>query len=238
MLIHGWWGAGKSWLAATAPGPRLVLDTEGGFYDTPGDHIVWDPNTPVPKVTKESTVIVDTQSWETVEDVRDVLRSGDHPFESVILDSLHELQTLLKRAVATPGQAYNPNATFEMQAWGRMLNNMGEFLRELRDLTRPGAAKRVNVVLVSGTNDEMIPAKPLLEGGIRKVIVGFYDVVGYLTEAKDQNQKQVRILQVHPDAAAIAKCRLHNVNVKHPDGIIPNPTIGRILATVNPKESE
>lgn len=242
LLIHGWWGAGKSWLASTAPGPRLVLDTEGGFYDTPGEHIMWDPTKTLPTgLTKDSTVIVDTQSWQDVEDVRTVLRSGDHPFESVILDSLHEMQTLLKRAVATPGQAYNPNATFEMQAWGRMLNNMGEFLRELRDLTRPKSRKRVNVVLVSGTNDEMIPVKPLLEGGIRKVITGFYDVVGYLTEAKDQNQKPVRILQIHPDGAAVVKCRLHNLNVKYSEaGAIPNPDIRKMIADVNtnPKESK
>ncbi len=238
LLIHGWWGAGKSWLAATAPGPRLVLDTEGGFYDTPGEHTVWDPTSALPTgLTKESTVIVDTQSWDTVEDVRAILRSGDHPFESIVLDSLHELQTLLKRAVARPGEAYNPNATFEMQAWGRMLNNMGEFLRELRDLTRPGSAKRLNVVLVSGTNDEMIPAKPLLEGGIRKVITGFYDVVGYLTETKDQNQKDVRVLQISPDPAAVAKCRLHNLKVKHGDHI-PNPDIRKMLAVVNTKESK
>lgn len=237
ILIHGWWGAGKSWLAASAPGPRLVLDTEGGFYDTPGDHIVWDPTTPYPEgLTGDSTVIVDAQSWATVEDVRDILRKTDHPFESVILDSLHELQNLLRRAVARPGEAYNPNATFEMQAWGRMLNNMREFLQELRDLTRPNSPKKVNVVLVSGTNDEMIPAKPLLEGGIRKVITGYYDVVGYLTEAKDQHQNPVRILQITPDAAAVAKCRLHNLKVKYGD-VIPNPDIKKMIQTVNTKES-
>jgi hypothetical protein len=238
LLIHGWWGSGKSWLAATAPGPRLVLDTEGGFYDTPGDLVVWDPNTPVDKAwTKDTSVIVDVQDWAAVETVRGILASGDHPFESVIVDSLHEMQTLLKRAVATPGSKYNPNATFEMQAWGRLLNNMGEFLRELRDLTRPTAAKRVNVVLVSGTNDEVIPAKPLLEGGIRKVVTGFYDVVGYLTEAKDQNQNEVRVLAITPTPLAVAKCRLHNLKVEHGTDII-NPDIKRMILTVNPKETK
>ena len=237
VLIHGWWGAGKSWLASTAPGPRLVLDTEGGFYDTPGDHIVWDPTTPIPsKLDKDTSVIVDVQDWADVERVRDTL-AGEHPFQSVIVDSLHELQNLLKRAVATPGRQYNPNATFEMQAWGRLLNNMGEFLRDLRNLTRPGAHQRVNVVLVSGTNDEIVPAKPLLEGGIRKVLVGFYDVVGYLTEAKDQNQNDVRVLQIAPTPLAVAKCRLHNLQVKHGSQIV-NPDIRKMLAVVNPKESK
>jgi len=238
ILIHGWWGSGKSWLAATAPGPRLVLDAEGGFYDVPGERIVWDPTTPFDKAWgKDTSVIVDVQDWATVEQVRTVLDSGDHPFETVIIDSLHELQTLLKRAVATPGTAYNPNATFEQQAWGRLLNNMGELLRDLRDLTRPGSPKRINVVLVSGTNDEVVPAKPLLEGGIRKAILGFYDVVGYLTEAKDQNQDEVRVLQIRPSPLAVAKCRLHNLKVKHGEQII-NPDIRKMLAVVSPKETK
>ncbi len=237
ILVHGWWGSGKSWFAATAPGPRLVLDTEGGFYDTPGTHVVWDPTTPPPEVEKDTSVIVDVQNWQTVEIIRDLLRSGSHPFESVVIDSLHELQDQLKRSVAKPGEAYNPNATFEMQAWGRLLNNMALFLRELRDLSRPSSPRPVNVVLVAGTDDEKVPAKPLLEGGVRKLVAGWFDVVGYMTEAKDQNQNEVRVLQIAPGPMAVAKCRLHNLKVKYGTEIV-NPDFRKMLAVVNPKESK
>lgn len=237
VLCHGWWGSGKSWFAATAPGPRLVLDTEGGFYDTPGTHVVWNPLDPLPDVDKDTSVIVDVQDWGTVEMLRDVLRSGNHPFESVIIDSLHELQDQLKRAVAKPGETYNPNATFEMQAWGRLLNNMALFLRELRDLSRPSSARPVNIVLVAGTDDEKIPAKPLLEGGVRKLIAGWYDVVGYMTEAKNQANEEVRVLQIAPGPTAVAKCRLHNLKERYGTEIV-NPDFRKMLAVVNPKESK
>lgn len=236
VLVHGWWGSGKSWFAATSPGPRLVLDTEGGFYDTPGEHIIWDPSTPIPTgLDKDSSVIVDVTEWAQVEVVRDYLRTGNHPFNSVIVDSIHELQNQLKRSVQNPGDAYNPNSVFDMQAWGRLLNNMGEFLRELRNLTRPGATRRINVVLVSGTDDEKVPAKPMLEGGIRKAIAGFYDVVGYMTVGQNAQKEEIRVLHTVANSLHVAKCRLHNLTVKY-GGAIPNPDFRKMLAVVNAKE--
>ena len=84
MFIHGWWGAGKSWLSASAPAPRLVLDTEGGYHDTAGKHILWNPQEPLPQeLDKETSVIVDVNEWSVVESVMNILRSGDHPFETI-----------------------------------------------------------------------------------------------------------------------------------------------------------
>lgn len=236
VLVHGWWGAGKSWFASTAPGPRLVLDTEGGFHDTPGDHVMWDPTQSLPTgLDKDSSVIVDVTEWSQVESVRDVLRRGDHQFNSVIVDSLHELQNQLKRSVQNPGDLYDPNSVFDMQAWGRLLNNMGEFLRELRNLTRPGSPRRINVVLVSGTDDEMVPAKPMLEGGIRKVVAGFYDVVGYMTVGQTPQKEEVRVLHTEANSLHVAKCRLHNIKLKW-SGAIPNPDFRKMLAVVNQEQ--
>lgn len=241
VLVHGWWGSGKSWFAASTPGPRLVIDTEGGFHDTPGEHLVVQANrlatTDLSGITKDVSVIVDIQSWQDVEFVRDVLRKGEHPFESVIIDSLNELQDQLKRAVQAIGSAYNPNEVYDFQAWGRLLNNMSLFMRELRDLARPTSVKPVNVVLVSGTDDEKLPHKPLLEGGVRKQIAGWFDVVGYMTVAQDQDQNEVRVLGIESSPIHVAKCRLHNLKVKHGSEII-NPDVKRMLAVVNPKESK
>lgn len=238
VLVHGWWGSGKSWFAASAPGPRLILDTEGGFHDTPGEHVVVradDLASTELEFGKDTSVIVDVQEWEDVEKVRRVLQ-GKHPFQSVIIDSLHELQDQLKRSIQRPGEQYDPNAVFEMQAWGRLLNNMSLFLRELRDLARPTAVSPINVVLVAGTDDEKIPAKPLMEGGVRKLVAGWFDIVGYMTEAK-VNGEDARILHIAPSPTHVAKCRLHNLKVKYGD-VIPNPDFRKMLAVVNPKESK
>lgn len=237
ILIHGWWGAGKSWLAASAPGPRLVIDTEGGFYDTPGRIVPWDPHRQeVPHdLHPDDSVVVDVRDWGTLEEVRQILKRGEHPFKSVIVDSLHELQDQLKRAVAVPGEEYNPNAVFQQQAWGRLLNNMALFLRDLRDLTRPTAVHPVHVVLVSGSDDELIPAKPLLEGKARKIVIGFYDVVGYMTEARDQNGEIVRVLQINPTSTAVAKCRIHALHTKYGTDI-PNPNLTTMIQVANEAE--
>lgn len=238
VFIHGWWGAGKSWLAQTAPGPRLVIDTEGGVYDAPGNHVEWHPRQPFPEgLDKDSSVIVDVQEWGDFADVMSILRSGDHPFESLVIDSLHELQDQLKRTVADPGEEYDPNATFQHQAWGRLKNNLGLAMRELRDFTRPRSNKRINVIIVCGSDDEGIKARPLLEGGIRKNTAGFYDLVGYLRTAQDQHGDEIRVLQIQPSETAVAKCRLHNVSVKHGTQIV-NPDIRKILRVVNTDQKE
>ncbi len=237
VFIHGWWGSGKSWLAATAPGPRLVLDTEGGSQDTPGNHILWNARTPIPEgLTKDSTVRVDATCWDDIEDVRDVLR-GQHPFQSFIVDSVHELQEMLKQTVAVPGEVYNPDSVFDRQAWGRLRNHMGLLFRELRDLTRGGGQPAINVILVSGTDDEIIPNKPMLEGASRKIVVSFYDVVGYLRTATDQKQREVRVLQIFPSATVVAKCRLHNLKLKYGPEIV-NPNISKMIQVVNTPQEQ
>lgn len=238
VFVHGWWGSGKSWLATTVPGPRLILDTEGGSRDTPTNHIQWDGRSPLPELDKDDSVIVDIEEYAQVEHLIALLRKGDHPFESLVIDSLHELQDMLKQQVADPGEAYDPNAVFERQAWGRLKNNMGLLMRQTRDLTRPKANKQINVVIVSGTDDEMIPAKPMLEGGARKIVLSFYDVVGYLRTAPAQGGEEVRVLQITPSPTATAKCRLHNLKAKYGSEIV-NPNIRKMIQVVNtPQENQ
>lgn len=236
MSIHGWWGAGKSWLADTAPGPRLILDAEGGVYDTPSPKVRWDPYDPIPSVSEETSVVVDVQEWDPVRQSMAVLLSGKHPFESVIVDSMTEAQKQLKQAIARPGEAFDPNAVFDQQAWGRLLNNMELTIRQLRDLTRPTARRRVNVIVVLGSDTEAVPAKPLLQGGLRKSLAGFFDIQGFLFVGRDDNQNEVRVLQISPDSLAEAKCRLHKLKVAVGAHMM-NPTIPDILSIINNQEA-
>lgn len=222
-----------------------MIDTEGGVFDAPGDKVMFDPRTEQyttlddqpfdPKgLTKDHSVVVDVQDWGTFDDIMSILRSGKHPFETVIIDSLHELQDQLKQSIATPGEAYDPNATFQHQAWGRLLNNLSLAMRELRNFTRRKANKPINLVIVCGSDDEGIKAVPLLVGGIRKATAGFYDVVGYLRTAQNQHGDEIRVMQIHPSDTAVAKCRLHNLSVKY-GAQITNPDIRKMIAVVNPK---
>jgi hypothetical protein len=244
VAVHGWWGSGKTWFAHTAPGPRLVLDMEGGSEDVQTHQLFWDPLTNTlttpsgsesgwAEVTDDTSVIVDIQKAATVQHVLTYLEEGDHPFNSVVFDSLTETQKQLKQAVASPDDEYDPNAVFDMQAWGRLLNHGELVVRRLRDLTRKHAARRVNVVVVMGSDTEAIPVRPLLQGALRKSLAGFFDLEGYLyTAVNKETGEEARIMQISPSSEAEAKCRLHLLKVKHGTHII-NPDMREMLAVVN-----
>lgn len=227
VITHGSWGTGKSWLAATCPGPRLVLDIEGGQEDTPQEKHEWDLRKPLPKLGNDVSVIVDITSWDTVEQAMSILESGDHPFESVVLDSISELQKVLKDRISN-----GPDAVFDQQAWGRLLNNLEGLSRRLRDLTRKGAARRVNVVITAGTDDEKVKKKYLLQGGIRKNLSGLVDLVGYLSVEKGNDGQQIHVLRIQPSELIEAKCRLHKLSVAHGDFIV-EPDIKEMIKVVN-----
>lgn len=234
MAVHGWWGSGKTWLAHTAPGPRLDMNLEGGSEDVQVPIIHWNPLTePLPTgLTPDTSVVVDISEYSTVVHLLGLLESGNHPFESVILDSLTESQKQLKEAVARPGAAYDPNAVFDQQAWGRLLNNGELVIRRLRNLTRKGSKKRVNVVIIMGSDTEATPVKPLLQGALRKSLASFFDLEGYLFTALDDAKAEVRVMQIVPTAEAEAKCRLHNIKVHYGSHII-NPDVREMLAALN-----
>lgn len=235
MAVHGWWGSGKTWLAHTSPGPRLVLDMEGGSEDVPVPIVEWDATTSgIPTgLTDDTSVVVDIQDYAVLTELLRTLKTGNHPFESVVLDSLTEQQKLLKTRVARPGSEYDPNAVFDQQAWGRLLNNGELVMRQLRDLTRKGAAKRINCVVVMGSDTESIPIKPLLQGALRKSLAGFFDLEGFLyTAINNDTKEEARVLQISPTPEAEAKCRLHLLKLAHGTHII-NPDIREILAVIN-----
>lgn len=242
--IHGWSGAGKTWLAATLPKPIMVLSTEGGWEDVQEDITHWDGKGKPPKA---DVVIVDVQTASDLDRLVAFLVRGDHPFESVAFDSLHEYQDQLKTSVLYSSKKvseaksrgenleYDPSEVFDQAAWGRLLNHGVEKMRALRDLTRPGAAKRINVCVVMGTDEEALPARPLLQGGLRKKLLYYFDVFGYLTE-KTSDSGPVRILQIRQDEVAQAKCRLHLLKSSdrvQKDTYIVRPNLAEIVAIVN-----
>ncbi len=230
VAVHGPWGGGKSWFADGAPGPRLILDAEGGTRDTPSHKIAWDPHNDPPKVGKDDTVVIPVRDWATIDLVRGWLASGEHPFNSVILDSLTEIQKRLKDRISL-----GPEAVFDQQSWGKLLNHMEGFVRELRDHTWADAVRPVNVVIITGTDDEIVPHKPMFQGGLRKSYPGFFDLVGYLVPERDADGHKEWRMEIEPTQVAVAKCRLHSVSVAHPQGYIMNPTMNEILAVVNPE---
>ena len=93
MLIHVPRKAGKSTLAATAPGPRLLLDAEHGHKFLDLKIRYWDPHQDPPELDGSwDTCVVVVRNYDDVLQVYRWLPSGRHPFKSLIMDSITEIQ--------------------------------------------------------------------------------------------------------------------------------------------------
>jgi len=224
-VIHGEPGVGKSRLAATAPGPVLVLDAEGGFRFIKGRKIRWDPvKDSVPVAGDWDYCIVTTTEWATVHAAYSVLQSGNHPFRSVVLDSLTEIQ---KRLVDNVAGIEQPT----QQQWGQILRSMEDFIRKLRDMTTHPIKPLDAVIFLCLTQmrDEMF--RPLVKGSLALSLPAFVDVVGFLYVHTDESGAPVRMLLIQPTPEHEAKDRTGILTETY-GAAIPSPTLPTILGTI------
>lgn len=208
-LIHGASGAGKSWLAATAPKPLLVLDAEGrARYAPSGPKVYWNPAAEAPpalgtlveyngQMVPWQTCIVQVVDYRTVDAAYQWLRSGQHPFMSVVMDSLMEVQRRCIDSLVPGTQA------LERDHYGTLLREIEKKVREYRDLVLiPQNGIKV-VLFITGSNTETY--KPLLTGAIREQLPYYIDVVGYLFKAMQPDSSWLRQLLVDEQPPFTAK---------------------------------
>src|SRR5919205_223255 len=95
MIVHGYSKVGKSLTGASTPPPRVILDVESAARFLPLKAIPWNPDNPPPAAPKNDewdTAVVPVREWRDALKVLDWLKQGDHPFVSVTVDSISELQ--------------------------------------------------------------------------------------------------------------------------------------------------
>lgn len=208
MLIHGHSGVGKSDLADTVPGPRLILDAEAGSEYTPSwPKQVWNPQFAPPGMhgcepgqeQYAETVRVIVQEWKTWELVHYWIASGNHPFTSIVLDSLTEIQKRCRDSIRGTEQ-------MQTQHWGELLILMETAVRQLRDLAKSPYNRLMNVIILALT-DQKERGKALAQGSLADSLPGFVDVVGYMSAQAGADGMAQRWLQVQPLSIFTAKDR-------------------------------
>lgn len=183
VLVHGLSKTGKSTFTSTAPVPALVLDAEGswrfiterGFQSgLPLRTTLWDPLEPPPRYDGTWDVCrVAVQDWPTMLRVYDWLRNSPHDFVAVTVDSISELQRRCQKNISSTGE-------MQIKDWGALLNQMGDILRGLRDLTdNPRNPLRV-AVFVAETRENAGRYTPYVQGQIGTQLPYMFDIVGYL----------------------------------------------------------
>src|SRR5690606_28664772 len=113
ILLYGYPGIGKTVLAATANddprmSPALLVDFEGGTLS------IADKDVDVVRVT----------AFKQFNEVYDFLRSGQHPYKTVILDSITEIQKLNMYGIMQAALATNPARDPDMpriDEWGKSI---------------------------------------------------------------------------------------------------------------------
>lgn len=175
VLVHADTKVGKSTLANTAPAPRLLLDAEAAYRFLPGTKIFWDPqrdSPPIPDGTWE-TCVVSVREYSVMTSAMAWLKSGQHGFESVIVDSISEIQKKMKDQVSAGDQ-------MDQRKWGELLTHMEALIRDLRDLTEHATTPLTAIVITAMTEQRDGKWRPYVQGQLRTTLPYFIDVVGYM----------------------------------------------------------
>lgn len=178
MIVHGDSKAGKSTIITTMPGPILLLDAEAAHRFMPGRKVRWDPQAEAPPVadgTWDVCVVVVRQYMDMVR-AYEWLNSGQHPFTSVGIDSITEIQVKLKEQVS----GSPTGAQMDQRKWGELLAYMEDLLRRFRDLTEHPTKPLQAVVLTAMTTFQDGKWRPFMQGQSAKKVPYFYDVIGYV----------------------------------------------------------
>lgn len=227
VLVHASAKQGKSSLSVTAPAPRVYCDVESAarFLESEGriKPIKWNPDEPPPVYDGTwDTAVVSTRDFETVEKVYRHLNSGNHPFKSLIIDSISELQF---RVVDNMTGRKQPT----MQQWGGVYRDVGGFVRDIRDLTMHPIKPLEAVVIVAMTRQIDGKYVPWCQGQLQTVLPFLMDATAYLYVDNDPNTGQpVRMLLTQPTNEFEAGNRVGN---KWPM-VIPDPNISTMIDAV------
>lgn len=227
ILVHAAAKQGKSSLSVSAPAPRVYLDSESAARFLEAEELIkaikWDPADPPPELDGTwDTAVVATRDFETVEKVYKWLNSGNHPFKSLIIDSISELQV---RVVDNVTGRKQPT----MQQWGSVYRDVGGFVRDVRDLTMHPTKPLEAVVVIAMTRHVDGKYVPWCQGQLQTVLPFLLDATTYLYVDNDpETGEPVRKLLTQPTPDFEAGNRIGN---KWPV-VISNPNISDMITAV------
>ncbi len=244
FLIHAQFGRGKSRLADASPGPRLLLDAEGGAADwTPSPKIFWTPDQPWPTqfsagdaavlrgqrqagdpIDSDTTIVVLVQNWDVVVQTFKRLNSGDHYIETVVWDSVTEIQQECKRKLEAGGN-------MDQQRWGALLDQMVSGFKDFRNL-KVHPIKKVNSIFIANSTAEKTDIwHGDVQGALARKLPSYVDLVGYLFTEMGADGKIKRRLAIQPVGPFDAKDRT-DILTQRFGYIIDNPDMRTILAVL------
>lgn len=189
-IVFGASKRGKSWLGDTTPAPRVVLDAEAGSRWTPSRKVKWDPTREAPPAPDGTwdTAIVEVRSYQAVLKAYEWLNSGKHPFRSVVMDSISEVQ---QRAI----DDMVGSSAMKVQDWGQLLRVVSDLVRKFRDLL-VNPVRPLDVVLFIAMAKQRNDGTwaPHIQGSLATTLPYYVDACTYLDVVPTEDGRQIRRL--------------------------------------------
>lgn len=173
-LIHGPAGGGKTTVGVSGPIPRLMMDVENASRFVNQRKVFWKPMEGPPPVWDGSwdLCVVKVKDWPIAKKTYEYLKSGQHPFRSLSIDSITEAQVKGMEDI-------NGREQFQTHHWGKLLQNLGGLLRDLRDLCGDDDSTIESMVLICTSIEKNGRWKPYLQGSISALVPYVFDITGY-----------------------------------------------------------
>ena len=222
VLLYGKNGKGKTRTAATAPRPLLIDINEKGTKSI--------RNYPDVEVFPAAT-------WEDIHYAYWFLRSGEHEYESVVIDTITMMQDVCLKQVLREAEDRDPAkdpAVASQRDWGKLAQLMKTQLLQFRNLP-------LHLVLVaqerSVDNEEGETERvPDLSPGSRATATACVDFIGHIRtkEVRAVNKKTKRetkkwrtLMLIGPLETYLTKDRSGNL-----ERIVADPTVPKIIDAV------
>lgn len=211
LLVYGDPGAGKTVLAGSASeveelSPIVVIDVEGGTFSLRENY----PNVDVIRVKK----------WPEMQRVYDELARMRHPYRTVVLDSLTEMQKFSMYNIITEMMAikeHDPDVP-ELRDYLKNIEQIRKMVRLFRDLPM----NTIFTALAMTDKDAKTgksSTKPSMSGKLSNEVAGFIDVVVYMY-TKVVEKENVRLLLTARTDTTVAKDRSNKLPL-----VVENPTM-------------
>lgn len=229
---------GKSSLGDTGPRPTLILDVEASSFWTPSRKIYWNPQREtVPTWPQDQRAEDPSGQWDSciviIHDAADLhtlhqlLMTGHHPFNSISMDSVTEIQNRVAFALA----GYRK---LERDHWGMILRQVNKLIRDYRDLLTHPTNPIWAITYIFGTHYDQRTSmwRPLLQGAIQDHAPYVPDATGWLEAAPDGSRHLWIGMSPHHETGNRLWGRLpDDMQIGYP-GMVPGYTVESMVSQV------